>query len=148
MRIPFIFKPGPLEAAYVNSVLESDTLHIYATVEFLVDTGATKTTISDKDAIRLGIDYEILEKLGKGMLGIGGVVDTYILKDPKLIFHTENKKKHTEQLESLCFLKHSEVNERILRIPSILGRDILNKHRLIYDKRQGNAYITDELGRT
>ena len=78
------------------------------------------------------------------MLGIGGPVDTYILKDARLIFNQENKKKHCEQLESLCFLKHSEVNERILRIPSILGRDILNKYTLIYDKRQGKACITDE----
>ncbi len=62
LRIPFVFKPGPLEAAYVNVVLESESLHIYATVEFLIDTGATRTTVSDKDAIRLGIDYEALEK--------------------------------------------------------------------------------------
>ena len=66
LRIPFVFKPGALEAAYVDAVVESETLHIYATVEFLVDTGATKTTISDKDAIRLGIDYETLEKHDKG----------------------------------------------------------------------------------
>ena len=72
MRITFVFKPVALEGAYVDAVVESETLHIYATVEFLIDTGATKTTISDKDAIRLGIDYETLEKLGKGMLGIGG----------------------------------------------------------------------------
>jgi hypothetical protein len=129
-------------------VLESEILHLYATIEFLVDTGATKTTISDKDAIRLGIDYEALEKLDKGMLGIGGAVNTYILKEARLIFHKENKKTHTERLSSLCFLKHPEVNERILRIPSILGRDVLNKHALIYDKRQGKAYLTDELKHT
>ena len=127
-------------------MVESEPLHIYATVEFLVDTGATRTTISDKDVIRLGIDYEALEKLGKGMLGIGGAVDTYILKEAKLIFRQENKKNHAEPLESLCFLKHYEVNERILRIPSILGRYILNKYTLVYSKRQGKAYMTDELG--
>ena len=114
-------------------------------MKFLVDTGATRTTISDKDAIRLGIDYATLEKVSKGMLGIGGPVDTYILKDARLIFNQKNKKKHSEPLESLCFLRHSEVNERILRIPSILGRDVLNKYALRYDKRKETAYITDEL---
>jgi len=67
MRIPCFFKPGTLEAAYVTAILESETLHTYATVEFLVDTGATRTTILDKDAIRLGIDHGILEKLDEGM---------------------------------------------------------------------------------
>ena len=144
MRIPCFFKSGPLEAAYVAAILQSETLHIYATVEFLVDTGATRTTICDKDAIRLCIDYAMLEKLGEGMLGIGGTVDTYNLKDVKLFFHKEDKKTHEETLEKICILKHAELNEKILRIPSILGRDILNKHSLIYDKRQEKACITDE----
>jgi hypothetical protein len=85
-----------------------------------------------------------LEKLGCGMLGIGGTVDTYILKDAKLIFNTAGDKLHEERLESLYFLKHSEMNERIVRLPSVLGRDILNKYLLVYDKRQGKAYLTDE----
>ena len=143
MRVPFVFKLDALEGAYVTAVLESKSLHLYASVEFLIDTGATKTTISEKDIIRLGVDYEALERLSKGMLGIGGAVDTYLLKDANLIFRQENKKNHVEQL-SLCFLKHSEVNERILRIPSIIGRDILNKYTIIYSKKQGKAYLTDE----
>jgi hypothetical protein len=144
LRIPCLFKSGALEAAYVTAILESKSLHIYATIEFIVDTGATNTTISDRDATRLGIDYTALEKLAIGMLGIGGTVDTYILKDAKLIFHKEDKKTHTENLERICILRHTALNERILRISSILGRDILNKHALIYDKRQEKAYITDE----
>jgi hypothetical protein len=108
-------------------------MHVSVSVRFLVDTGATRTTISDRDALRFGIDYAALVKVGGGMLGIGGPVDTYIMKDARLIFNQEDRKKHTESIESLCFLKHSELNERILRIPSILGRDVLNKYALIYD---------------
>lgn len=144
MRIPCLFKPGALEAAYVTAILESKSPHTYATIEFLVDTGATNTTISDRDATRLGIDYTALEKLANGMLGIGGTVGTYILKDAKLLFHKEDRKTHTENLKHICILKHASPDERILRIPSVLGRDILNKHALIYDKRQEKAYITDE----
>lgn len=144
MRIPCFFKPGTLEAAYVTAILESKTLRTYATIEFLVDTGATRTTICDKDAIRLGIDYGALEKLPQGMLGVGGMVDTYVLRDAKLIFHKEDKRTHEEKLDCICILKHSALNEQILRIPSILGRDILNKHALLYDKRLEKACITDE----
>ena len=144
MRIPCFFKPGIFEAAYVVAVLESKALNIHETVELLVDTGASRTTILDKDAIRLGLDFTKLEKLSESMLGIGGLVDTYILKDVKLIFRREDKKSHTENLERIHVLKHPNLNEKIMRIPSILGRDILNKHALIYDKRHEKAYITDE----
>jgi len=144
LRIPFRFKEGAPEAAYVYAVLDSKPLHIYASIEFMLDTGAVKTIVSDRDANKLGVDYKMLEKLDCGMLGIGGTVDTYVLKDAKLIFNSADNKAHTEQLDSLCFLKHSEMNEKIVRIPSVLGRDILNKYLLKYDKRQGKVYLTDE----
>ena len=144
MRIPCFFKPGIFEAAYVVAVLESKALNIHETVELLVDTGASRTTILDKDAIRLELDFTKLEKLSESMLGIGGLVDTYILKDVKLIFRREDKKSHTENLERIYILKHPNLNEKIMRIPSILGRDILNKHTLIYNKRHEKAYIKDE----
>jgi hypothetical protein len=120
-------------------------MHFSASIRFLMDTGATRTIISDRDALRLGIDYSALTKLGDGMLGIGGPVDTYILKGARLIFNQENRSKHIEPIESLCLLKHSELSERILRLPSLLGRDVLNKYVLIYDKRQETAYLTDEV---
>ena len=144
MRIPCFFKPGIFEAACVVAVLESDALGMRETIEFLVDTGASRTTICDKDAIRLGIDFGKLEKLGEGMLGIGGVVDTYVLKDVKLVFRREDEKSHVQNFERIYVLKHVVLDERIMRIPSILGRDILNKYALVYDKRHEKAYITDE----
>lgn len=144
MRIPCFFKPGIFEAAYVAAVLESNTPSIRETLELLVDTGASRTTILDKDAIRLRLNLNKLEKLDEGMLGIGGTVDTYILKDVKLIFRREDKKSHTENLQRIYVLKHPNLNEKIMRIPSILGRDILNKHTLIYNKIHEKAYITDE----
>jgi hypothetical protein len=144
LRIPCFFKPGIFEAAYVVAVLESDALGMRETIEFLVDTGASRTTICDKDAIRLGIDFGKLEKLGEGMLGIGGVVDTYVLKDVKLVFRREDEKSHVQNFERIYILKHAVLDEKIMRIPSILGRDILNKYALVYDKRHEKAYITDE----
>lgn len=90
MRIPCFFKLGPFEAAYVVAFLESKPLNLHETVEFLVDTGASRTTICDKDAIRLGIDFARLEKLSEGMLGIGGMVNTYVLNDVELVFRRED----------------------------------------------------------
>ena len=145
MRIPCFFKLGPFEAAYVVAVLESKPLNLHETVEFLVDTGASRTTICDKDAIRLGIDFARLEKLSEGMLGIGGMVNTYVLNDVKLIFRREDEKDHIENFKKIYVLKHTLLDERIMRIPSILGRDMLNKYALVYDKRHEKVYITDEI---
>ena len=144
MRIPCFFKPGPLEAAYVVAVLGSKPLGIHETVEFLVDTGASRTTICDKDAVRLGIDFTKLEKLSEGMLGIGGAVNAYVLNDIELIFRREDEKDYVENFEKIYVLKHMPVDERIMRIPSILERDMLNRYALVYDKRHEKAYITDE----
>ena len=144
MRIPCFFKPGIFEAAYLVAVLESKALGINGTVEFLVDTGASRTTICDKDAVRLGINFEKLEQLREGMLGIGGLVDAYLLKSVKLTFRREDGKTHVEHLDKIYVLKHAVLDERIMRIPSILGRDLLNKYAFVYDKRYETAYITDE----
>jgi len=144
LRIPCFFKPGIFEAAYVVAVLKCEALRIHDIIEFLVDTGASRTTICDKDVIRLGIDFSKLEKLSEGMLGIGGLVDTYVLKDVRLVFRRENGESQAESFDRIYVLKHAVRDERIMRIPSILGRDMLNKHALVYDKRQEKAYITDE----
>ncbi|MCL5877675.1 MAG: retroviral-like aspartic protease family protein [Candidatus Bathyarchaeota archaeon] len=121
MRIPFVFKFGFLEGAYVRAILESESLHVSANVRFLVDTGAIRTTISDRDAIRLGIDYAALEKVEQGMLGVGGTVDTYTLGDARLILNQSNKEKHTELIECLCVLKHSEINKEFCGYPAFLA---------------------------
>ena len=143
MQIRCFFKSSPVEGAYVAAIVESEKVHLYGTVEFLVDTGATRTILSDKDVIRLGLDYAELDKLQGGVLGVGGTVDTYILTDAKLIFNAE-KIIQQEPLEQLYVLKHNSLNDKILRIPSVLGRDILNKYGFIYDKRQEIVYISDK----
>lgn len=144
MRIPCFFKPGIFEAAYVVAVLESETLGMRETVEFLVDTGASRTTICDKDAVRLGIDFRRLKRLSEGMLGIGGLVDTYVMSDAKLTFRTEDGESHVENFDRIYVLKHVVRDEKTMRTPSILGRDMLNEHALVYDKRHEMAYVTDE----
>ncbi len=110
----------------------------------MVDTGASRTTICDKDVVRLGIDFSRLEKLSEGMLGIGGSVDTYVLREVRLAFRRENGQIHVEDFDRIYALKHAVRDERIMRIPSILGRAMLNKHAVVYDKRQEKAYVTDE----
>ncbi len=144
MRLSGYFRAGPLEAAYITAVLAIPTLGIRQNVEFLIDTGATKTTILDRDAVALAIPYYRLSRLKQPLLGLGGLVDTYVAEQGEIYFKSESGSEHKEQLSELFVVKHKKVDENIMRIPSVLGRDILNKYRLIYDKIRDLVVITDE----
>lgn len=73
------------DAGYINAHIISQSLGIDETVEFLVDTGASRTTLIDKDVIFLGLDYNSLKKHSQNVSGIGGSVETYIIDDTTLI---------------------------------------------------------------
>ena len=113
-------------------------------MDLLIDTGATKTTILDKDAISLGISYSKLTKSKQPLLGVGGTVETHIAKDAELYFRTEDGSEHKEELSELLVVRHGDPAPNIMRIPSVLGRDILNKYRLIFDRGRGQVEITNE----
>lgn len=118
-------------AAYVIATFLSIEFNIHSPVRFLIDTGASRTIISDMDAIKLGIDYSLLPRFKVGTAGIGGVVDTYFIQNVKLIFKTQEGA-HVEKMDKIFVLKHEIRTERIKRIPSLLGRDILNKYQLLW----------------
>jgi hypothetical protein len=131
-------------AAYVIATFLSKELNIHSPVRFLIDTGASRTIISDMDAIKLGIDHSLLQRFKAGTAGIGGVVDTYFIQNVKLIFKTQEGA-HVEKMEEIFVLKHKIRDERIKRIPSLLRRDILNRYQLLLDRRSNKVIITDTL---
>ena len=51
--------------------------------KFILDTGASKTAISERVAIRLGFDLKKL-KLGDRLMAAGGGINSKVLKLPKL----------------------------------------------------------------
>jgi hypothetical protein len=113
---------------------ELEKLGIRKTIEFLLDTGASRTTILDNDAIRLGIDYGKLKRFKPGTLGIGGMVETFILPNVKILFRTENGF-HEEKLEEVFVLRHKVKEiERIRKLPSLLGRDVINKYVILLER--------------
>lgn len=121
---------------FVNIHLISESMEIDETIEFLVDTGASRTTMLDKDAIYLGLDYNKLTKYKENLSGIGGSISTYVIEDASLILGDA-------QMDLPVFVgKHpiekmsKEESIKILRIPSLLGRDVINKFRLIFDKEK------------
>lgn len=140
-------KWGRFDAPYVEVILICERLEIEGPVKCLIDTGASTTHILGSDAKRLKIDYSRLKKLEHGTTGIGGVVDTYAIPNVKLAFRT-SEGIHKEEFKEVFVLKHSprdrEEDARIKMLPSLLGRDFLNRYKVFFNRAAGKAVITDE----
>ncbi len=56
---------------------------------------------------------------------------------------------HEEELKEIFVVEHTirdkEMEARIKKIPSLLGRDFLNKYTLVLDKKRESVIITDEI---
>jgi len=139
------------DVPFLVAFLTYERLNIKKRIVFLIDSGASKTTILDGDAIRLGIDYSRLQRHKEGTTGIGGTVDTYIIPDVKLFFKSSEGSIHEEKLKEIFVLKHNlermkkEETERIKMLPSVLGRDVINRFKLVLCKDDDIALLTDEI---
>lgn len=131
------------KAPLVVAKIVQESFHLNNDVRFLVDSGASSTVIADSDAARLGIDYSRLEQHSQGMLGIGGNVSTFILPDVTLVFATEEGL-FEEHLEKIYVMRHPVIDARIKGIPSLLGRDVLNKYSILLRQATNTVLITDE----
>lgn len=141
---------GRREAPFIDVTLLCPSRNLKHTLRLLIDTGASRTTIVDTDAAAMGLDYERLDQLPDGAVGIGGAVTTYILSDVRLVFESDQGL-HEERLEYVLVLKHTfrgrkarEQAERIKALPSLLGRDIINRFRFIADRQANLVLLTNE----
>jgi len=136
------FRP-PAPAVRAFTVISK--LEIEGYTKFLIDTGASSTAMLDRDREQLGIDLEKMEKAPVKVGGIGGLVDTYVARNTELIFKTQNGE-HVETLDILV-LRHDldkmsrDIVERVLAMPSLLGRDILRKFRFTYDEKSSEVSL-------
>jgi len=93
---------------------------------FLVDTGADHTVLSRPDARDLGIDYSSLSD-GREVTGVGRARTKVLQGEIYLVFRGDSGL-HQEQLNII---------EILLRdVPSLLGRDIIQKFKLVLTNRE------------
>ena len=133
-------------APFIRAFLESSSLGLRRALNFHVDTGASVTTILDKDIRYLRISVENLRRAERDIGGLGGLIDTYVIEDAVLSFRTEDRQIRREKLR-LFVGKHDLAKlspiarEMVLRMPSLLGRDIIQRFRLVCDKRGDEVYL-------
>ena len=101
-------------------------LGVSGDVEFLVDTGSDRTSLHPLDGWALRIP---LSQLGNptSLAGIGGS-QSYFTADAALLFRDETQNR-------LYFLRLAiaQPTQHNLRLPSLLGQDILRHWRTVHD---------------
>ena len=104
-------------------------LGIRRTVDFLVDTGADHTCVNHRDAVNMDLFPEVFrENEMTHATGIGGS-SRYFREDARLEFLDTDDESPREYPISLLI---ADLSDAPMSIPSLLGRDILNLHRMVY----------------
>lgn len=110
------------------------------TVDFVIDTGADDTVLMPNEMTMLGVNYKTL--VGQecdDVLGFGGemegknVAATVVLRDLKYEYEFD---------VSLMVVKPDLDKGWLLDLPSVMGRDVLNRVRFVSDFPQGNTTIS------
>lgn len=115
------------------------SLTINADLSFPVDTGADSSLISPADGYEVGLDYDSLAARGAAgtSLGLGGLAQCYTVRasialtDPGrsiYVYHVD--------------LDIAVPNDEIIEMPSLLGREILDRLRMVYDPSRGDLSFT------
>jgi len=81
------FEPS---APFVRVTFESKALKIRKPIHFHIYTGASATTLLDKDTYFLGMDTRKLKKAERKIGGLGGLIDTFVIEDATVFFRAEN----------------------------------------------------------
>jgi hypothetical protein len=114
-------------------------------VWLLADTGASRTIILDRDVKLLGIPAEALEPALLPIVGIGGSVRSFLIRDVETALASEERDVVIRQ--DLWIVQHDlgqlppEEVSRILRLPSVMGRDFLNRFHFTCDYQAGNVRL-------
>lgn len=112
---------------YIEGRLLIPRFNIKGDMSFLVDTGADDTVLMQTDGDRLGLDYSLLENVTQAS-GLGGTANLY--QEPAyLLFIEPGKKAYVYGLN----IQVLEPDPAYDTLPSVLGRDILNRWRMSYN---------------
>ena len=103
-------------------------------INFLVDTGATVTSLHPDDGRRVGCPFDELRN-PSNMAGVGG--SNQYFREPAVVMLYGRDGTHTLDIELLVSKPQpslaSDPRPVVNRLPSLLGRDVLNRMRMGYD---------------
>ena len=122
---------------FVRVLITIPRLGIRNEVELLVDTGAG-TCLNHRDAAHLRLFPEVLrESEMTRATGVGGS-SRYFREDAQIVFLDTDDDPPPEYAVSLQIV---DLSDTPTPIPSLLGRDILNLHRMVYAPAEGRLEL-------
>ena len=118
------------------------TIHrigVQHTVSFLVDTGADRTCLHYPDVSLARVDSRLLEEVGDGAVfrGVGGTAD-YFVTPARVDFLDRPDRKILSYDIGLYIAASAQLD---MNRPSLLGRDILDQHLMIYGPKSGRLEL-------
>ena len=114
---------------FVKVLITIPRLGIQDEVDLLVDTGADGTCLNHRDAVNMGLFPDVLRESDRTRAtGIGGS-SRYFREDAQLEFLDADDDPPREYPVSL---RIADLSDTPMPILSLLGRDILNLHRMVY----------------
>ncbi|MGC9345760.1 MAG: hypothetical protein ACP5ER_03090 [Candidatus Bathyarchaeales archaeon] len=133
-------------APFIKATLELERLGFTFPINFHIDTGAAVTALLDRDVELLGVKVENLKRAERSLGGIGGFAETYVIDDAEIVFKSYEGRLCREKLR-LFVVKHdmSKLPKRtvdmLMLLPSLLGRDIIYRFRLVCDRGRNEIYL-------
>lgn len=112
---------------YVEGRLHFPRFDLTGSVSFLADTGADASLVSPGDAGRIGVDFGQLEGRTESV-GLGGSVECYVER-AWVVFTGGDGEVYVYALD----IEIAPPSPDALALPSLLGRDILDRWRMVYD---------------
>ena len=114
-------------APYIEAHVSFPRLRLRGFISFLIDTGADGTVLMPTDSGKLGVDFRLLTNPTASQ-GIGGIARGY--HETAVVSFSGRRYiySYAIQIEISALLADNS------RLPSLLGRDILGRWRLVVDR--------------
>ena len=123
----------------VKGLVTIDLMSVRHIVNFLVDTGADVTCLHYPDVAVANVNPQLLEEVSQTARfgGVGGAAD-YFVTPARVDFLDEPDRMIISYDIELCIAASSQEG---MHRPSLLGRNILNQHLMIYDPKNGRLEL-------
>ncbi len=132
---------GPTGQPFVEGFLTLPRFGITRNITFLVDTGAHATCIHPRDGVPAAIPFDQLEAPATSY-GVGGSA-TYFRERAVLEFVDGDAREiRSYEVDVLIAKPATDPMHSMNRIPSLLGRDIIGRWRMVYDRTEGILEFT------
>ena len=132
---------GLMGRPFVEGYLRLPRFDLTTNITFLVDTGADVTCIHPRDGRPAGIPFDLLRR-GVTSQGVGGQA-TYF-REPAVVEFVDGDARKIHGFETTVNVAKpgERPDDPINTIYSLLGRDIIDRWHMVYDRAAGRLEFT------